>query len=45
MKRIVAACTLFIANPLAKGTPQEFVDAMRGAATVIVLKPGEKTEF
>jgi len=34
------------ANPLAYGTPQDFVEAMRGVATkVTVLKPGEKAEF
>lgn len=34
------------ANPLAKGTPQEFVQAMGSAPTkVFALKPGEKAEF
>jgi L-ascorbate metabolism protein UlaG (beta-lactamase superfamily) len=34
------------ANPLAKGTPAQFVQAMGNAATkTIVLKPGEKVDF
>ena len=34
------------ANPLAKGTAEEFQRAMAGASTrVVVLKPGEKVEF
>ena len=34
------------ANPLAKGTPQEFVQALGNASVkAIVLKPGEKAEF
>ncbi len=34
------------ANPLGKGTPEQFIQALGSAGTkVVVLKPGEKAEF
>lgn len=34
------------ANPMNKGTPQEYIQALGATQTkVLVLKPGEKAEF